>query len=209
MINRQYRNFFMAALGVLLTALILAGCGKPKGPPQGNVPEVAVVVIQPERLMLTTELTGRASAFLVAEVRPQVSGIIQKRIFEEGADVKAGDLLYQIDPAVYEAASAGARAALARAEANLTPVRYRAERYKSLVAINAISRQNYDDALAALKQTEADIEVAKAAAEAARINLAYTRITAPISGRIRQVVRDHRRAGDGQSGRRPGRHSTT
>jgi len=184
MINRQYRNYFMAAWGVLLAALLLAGCGKPKGPPHGNTPEVAVVVIQPERLTLTTELTGRASAFLVAEVRPQVSGIIQKRLFEEGADVKAGDLLYQIDPAVYEAASAGARAALARAEANLTPVRYRAERYKSLVAINAVSRQNYDDALAALKQAEADIEVNKAAAEAARINLAYTGITAPISGRI-------------------------
>lgn len=183
----QYRNYLVTVFGVLLTALMLTGCGKSRsagGPPQGNAPEVAVVVIQPEHLTITTELAGRASAFLVAEVRPQVSGIIQKRLFEEGADINAGDLLYQIDPAVYEAAYAGARATLARTEANLTAARYRSERYKELVAINAVSRQNYDDAFAALKQAEAEIEVSKAAAEAARINLAYTRVIAPISGRI-------------------------
>ena len=184
MINRQYRNYFMAAWGVLLAALLLAGCGKPKGPPQGQVPEVAVIIVQPERVSITAELAGRASAFLVAEVRPQVSGIIQKRLFNEGGDVKAGDLLYQIDPAFYEAAYAGAKATLARAEANLLPVRLKAERYKDLVAIEAVSRQNYDDIAAALKQSEAELEIARAAMETARINLAYTGITAPISGRI-------------------------
>ena len=184
MINQQRRNFFLTASGVLLTGLLLAGCGKPKGPPQGQVPEVAVIIVQPERVSITAELAGRASAFLVAEVRPQVSGIIQKRLFNEGGDVKAGDLLYQIDPAFYEAAYAGAKATLARAEANLLPVRLKAERYKDLVAIEAVSRQNYDDIAAALKQSEAEIEIARAAVETARINLAYTGITAPISGRI-------------------------
>jgi len=183
----QYRNYIMASLGVLLAGLALSGCGKFKsggGKMQMPAPEVAVAVIQPERLTLTTELPGRVSAFLVAEVRPQVGGIIQKRLFEEGGDVNAGDLLYQIDPAVYEAAHAGARAALARAEANLTAVRFRAERYKELSAVKAVSQQNYDDAFAALKQAEAEIEVNKAAVENARINLAYTRVAAPISGRI-------------------------
>ncbi|MFA5058893.1 MAG: efflux RND transporter periplasmic adaptor subunit, partial [Opitutaceae bacterium] len=120
----------------------------------------------------------------VAEVRPQVSGIIQKRLFDEGGDVKAGDLLYQIDPAFYEAAYASAKAALARVEANLPAIRSRAERYKELVNIKAVSQQNYDDATAALKQSEAEFGIAKAAMESARINLAYTGITAPISGRI-------------------------
>jgi len=181
MINRHC--YIIAACGVLFSTLMLTGCGRPKSI-GGSPPEVAVVIIQPERLTLTTELAGRVSAFLVAEVRPQVSGIIQKRLFEEGTDVKAGDLLYQIDPAIYEAAYAGAKATLARVKANLTAVRYREERYKELAAINAVSRQNYDDAFAALKQAEAEIEVNKAAAEAAHINLAYTRIIAPISGRI-------------------------
>ena len=187
MINRKYGNFFMAAFVVLLAGLALTGCGKfrkASGPPQGQVPEVAVIIVQPERVSITAELAGRASAFLVTEVRPQVSGIIQKRLFNEGGDVKAGDLLYQIDPAFYEAAYAGAKATLARAEANLLPVRLKAERYKDLVAIEAVSRQNYDDIAAALKQSEAELEIARAAMETARINLAYTGITAPISGRI-------------------------
>jgi len=140
--------------------------------------------VQEQRVTITTELPGRTSAYLVAEVRPQVSGIIQKRLFTEGDDVKAGDVLYQIDQAPYQASYDTVRAALARAEANLPSVRSRVERYKELVAINAVSRQDYDDAAAALKQAEAEVEVNKAAVETARINLAYTRITAPISGRI-------------------------
>jgi membrane fusion protein (multidrug efflux system) len=134
--------------------------------------------------MLTTELPGRTSAYLIAEVRPQVGGIIQKRLFTEGSDVKEGEVLYQIDPAVYQATYNSAKAALARAEANLIPIRLKAGRYAELVKINAVSQQDYDDANAALKQAEADVEAGKAAVEIARINLAYTKVTAPISGRI-------------------------
>ena len=155
-----------------------------KAPPQAGPPEVAVVEVKPQRVAITTELPGRTSAYLVAEVRPQVGGIIQKRFFTEGSDVKAGDVLYQIDPATYQAAWDSAKAQLARAEANISTTRVRAERYKELVEIKAVSRQEYDDAAAALKQAEADIEAGKAAVETARINLAYTKVTAPIAGRI-------------------------
>ncbi len=184
---KQCMKCLLACLGVLLVGLLSTGCDKLKqegGSPQGLVPEVAVVSVRSEALTLNAELSGRVSAFLVAEVRPQVNGIIQKRLFDEGADVQAGDLLYQIDPAFYAAAYAGAEATLARTEANLPPIRLKAERYQELLAINAISRQNYDDVAAALKQTTAEIELAKAAMETARINLAYTGISAPISGRI-------------------------
>ncbi len=183
----QFRAKFITVVGVLAGALILAGCGQqsPAGPQsQGGPPEVAVVEVQAQRVAITTELAGRMSAYLVAEVRPQVGGIIQNRLFNEGGDVKAGDVLYQIDPATYQAAFASARAALARAEANVTSIRSRAERYKELVAIRAVSQQECDDAVGALKQAEADIEAGKAAVETARINLAYTRVTAPIAGRI-------------------------
>jgi membrane fusion protein (multidrug efflux system) len=142
------------------------------------------MTVQPQRVVLTTELPGRTSPYLIAEVRPQVNGIIQKRVFTEGGDVKAGQVLYQIDPATYQAAFASAKAAEARAEANLIPARLKAERYRDLVKINAVSQQDYDNADAALKQAEADVASAKAAVETARINLAYTRVTAPISGRI-------------------------
>jgi membrane fusion protein (multidrug efflux system) len=174
-------------LAVLFAGLMVVGCGKSResaGPSQGIAPEVSVVVVQPERVPITTELPGRTSAFLVAEVRPQVNGIIKKRLFVEGSDVRAGDVLYEIDPAMYEAAYANAGAGLSRAEANLPPVRLRVERYKELVAVNAVSRQDYDDASAALQQAGADIEANKAALETARINLAYTRVIAPIAGRI-------------------------
>ncbi|OPY17973.1 MAG: Multidrug resistance protein MexA precursor [Syntrophus sp. PtaB.Bin075] len=179
---------FMTILAAVLAGFLLtAGCGQKAengkaGP--GGPPEVAVVTVQPERVVITTALSGRTSPYLIAEVRPQVSGILQKRFFREGADVKAGDVLYQIDPATYSAAYASARAHLARAEANVTSIRYRADRYGELVAIKAVSQQDYDDAAAALKQAEAEIQAGKAAVEAARINLAYTRISAPISGRI-------------------------
>ncbi len=181
---RPYKHGLTIALGVSLAGLMVTGCKKAGAPPQRPAPEVAVLTIKPERLKITAELAGRVSAFLVAEVRPQVNGIIQKRLFDEGGDVKAGDLLYQIDPAFYEAVYASAKASLARVEANLPSIRSRAERYKELVAIKAVSRQNYDDAMAALKQAEAELGMAKAAMETARINLAYTGITAPISGRI-------------------------
>ncbi|MBF0464442.1 MAG: efflux RND transporter periplasmic adaptor subunit [Nitrospirae bacterium] len=167
--------------------IVVAGCAKKSSTvatAPNMPPEVGVVVIQPQRVALTTELVGRTSAYLIAEVRPQVGGIIQKRQFTEGADVKAGEVLYQIDPAAYQAAYGSAKAALIRAEANLIPARLKAGRYQELVKINAVSQQEYDDASAGFKLAEADVEAGKAALEIARINLAYTRVTAPISGRI-------------------------
>jgi membrane fusion protein (multidrug efflux system) len=178
----------LAIAGVLAGMLVMTGC-KQKGstggsPPAKSNPEVGVVVMTSEPVTLTMELSGRISPQMVAEVRPQVGGIIQKRLFTEGGDIKAGEALYQIDPATYQAAYASAKAALAKSEANVFTLRQKAERYKELVAINAVSRQEYDDATAGLKQAEADIEVGKAAVDTARINLAYTKIVAPISGRI-------------------------
>ena len=177
------KSGFIAILGVLVVLLLLTGCGNRKQPQQG-APEVAVVVIQYEKVPIITELPGRTSAFLVAEVRPQVSGIIKKRLFTEGSDVKAGETLYQIDPAPYQAAFDNANASLARAEANLPPARSKAGRYKELVAIKAVSQQEFEDVTAAAAQAEADVKYWKAAVEAARINLGYTRVSAPIAGRI-------------------------
>ncbi len=172
---------------IFAVSLILTGCGKQNtaaGKSPSAPPEVGVVVVQPQRVALSTELSGRTSAYLIAEVRPQVGGIIQKRLFTEGSDVKEGEVLYQIDPATYQAAYNSAKASLARTDANVIPARLKAERYKDLVNINAVSKQDYDDANAAFKQAEADTEAGKAALETARINLAYTSVTAPISGRI-------------------------
>ncbi len=186
--NNYVQSFAWApALAVLASLVFLiGGCKKedaqPAGPPPA--PEVSVMTIAPEAIMLTTELPGRTSAYRVAEIRPQISGIIQKRLFTEGAEVKAGDVLYQIDPAPFEAALKNAEAAHARSEANLPAVRSRAERYKGLLAENAVSQQDYEDAAAALKQAQADIQYWQAALDTARINLEYTRITAPISGHI-------------------------
>lgn len=178
----------IAIVGVLAGMLVMTGCEKKPSAggssPTGNQPEVGVVVISPEPVTLTEELSGRVSPHLLAEVRPQVEGIILKRFFTEGANVKAGQVLYQIDPATYQAAANMARAALARAEANLLPARLKEERFRELVKINAVSQQDYDDVNAAYKQSAADVDIAKAATETAHINLAYTSITAPISGRI-------------------------
>ncbi len=137
----------------------------------------------PQKVLYTTELAGRTSAFQIAEVRPQVSGIIQKRLFTEGTDVKAGDTLYQIDPATYKADLDSAKANLARAEANVAPARLKMQRFKDLVNISAVSKQEYEDAEAAYKQALADVGVNKAAVENARIRLDYTKVTSPISGR--------------------------
>jgi membrane fusion protein, multidrug efflux system len=181
--NRKAGCYLIGAIIMVMFLSFLTACGQSKGFPQGGTPEVAVVVMKQERVVLTTEQPGRVSAYLVAEVRPQVNGIIQKCLFTEGSDVKSGDILYQIDPATYEAAYAGAGAALARSEANVVSIRNRVQRYKELVAINAVSKQEQDDAVASLKQVEAEIEANKASVQTARINLAYTQIKAPISGR--------------------------
>jgi membrane fusion protein (multidrug efflux system) len=173
----------IVAIGIIF-ALLPLGCGKGEkaGPPP--LPEVAIVSVQPQQLVITTELTGRTSANLVAEVRPQVGGIVQKRLFTEGSDVKAGQVLYRIDPATYQAALENARAALGRSEANLPAIRLKAARLKELLSEKAVSRQDYDDTAAALNQAEADSRYWKAMVQTAEINLKYTSVTAPISGRI-------------------------
>ena len=174
------------ALAALASFLVLGGCEsghKQKAAP-APVPEVAVVTVSTQQAVLSTELPGRTAAYCIAEIRPQVNGLIQKRLFTEGSDVKAGDVLYQIDPAPFQAALDNAKAALGKAEANLPAIRLRVDRYLELLADKAISQQDHDDAVAALKQAEADIRYGQATVQTARINLGYTRIVAPISGRI-------------------------
>ncbi|MGL4916539.1 MAG: efflux RND transporter periplasmic adaptor subunit [Aeromonas allosaccharophila] len=185
----MHKHILARSVGLALLATgLLAGCGDKGGAPQGQggMPPAAVnvVTLQSSPLMLTSELTGRSAPLRVAEVRPQVSGIILKRLFTEGSDVKAGDLLYQIDPAVYQAAVASAKANVAKAEANEQSARLKAQRYQELLKVKSISRQDYDDADASWKQAKAEIMASKAALRTAEINLGYTRITAPISGRI-------------------------
>lgn len=170
-------------------ALILAACGRQaadaqKGAGAPPATEVVVVTLAPRPVVLTTELAGRTSAYRIAEVRPQVSGLLQSRDFREGAEVKAGARLYQIDAASYRAEVDRAQAALAKAEANVATAKLKAERYEELVAIDAVSKQARDDAAVALKQAEADVASAKAALATARISLGYTTVTAPIGGRI-------------------------
>jgi len=174
----------VAALLPASLALLAAACGAPPQNPAGGAPpEVGVVTLAPERVVLTTELPGRTAPYLVAEVRPQVNGVLQKRLFTEGAEVRAGQQLYQIDPAPYQAAYEQARAALQVAEAALPAARSRAERLRALVASRAVGEQDAIDAEAALAQAEANVAAAGAAVESARIQLAYTPIPAPISGR--------------------------
>lgn len=165
--------------------LALAGCNKPQTtvPQKGDVP-VGVVVVKTQKVFVTVELPGRTSPYQIAEVRPQVGGIVMQRTFREGSDVKAGETLYLIDPALYKAAYDSAQANLSKAEANLTTIRIKAERYNELVKINAISKQDFDDVSAALKQAIADVAANKALVDTAGINLGYTRITSPITGRI-------------------------
>ena len=175
----------IALCAPLFSILWLVGCnGQTEAQQAAQAPEVAVVVIQPQRVELSTELPGRTSPYRIAEIRPQVSGIVQKRLFQEGADVKAGQLLYQIDSAPFQVAHESARASLAKAQANLPTLKLKAERYRELLAEDAVSRQDYDDAAASVEQSRAEVEYWKAAVEAARINFGYTRVAAPISGRI-------------------------
>jgi membrane fusion protein (multidrug efflux system) len=180
---RRSLVFLTILAGLFLSASCKNQSASP-APAQAPPPEVSVITIQPQRTVLTTDLPGRVAPHLIAEVRPQVGGIIQQRLFTEGTDVKAGQVLYQIDPATYKAAFASAKASLARAEANLIPARLKEERFKDLVKIKAVSQQEYDDAQAAFQQAEAEVESAKAAVDTARINLDYTSVKAPISGRI-------------------------
>ena len=177
---------FIPAGAVALVLLMLAACNaKPQAGPDPNAPaDVGVVVAHTEPVTLTAELSGRTSAFLVSEVRPQVSGVITARLFREGSYVRAGQPLYQIDPASYRASLNSAAAGLAQAQAASTSAKLKADRYRELVAINAVSRQDNDDAQAAAQSAAANVQAQRAAVEQARINLGYTRVFAPISGRI-------------------------
>ena len=174
-------------LPIFAAALVIGGCkggAKQAGPPPGGPVEVEVVTLAPQTISLNTELPGRTAAFRIAEVRPQVSGIILKRQFEEGSEVKAGQVLYQIDPALYRAAHDSAKAAQARAEAMENSTRLKAERYRKLVDGKAVSVQDQVETEAAWKQAQAEVAAAKASVESTRINLAYTEVKSPISGRI-------------------------
>jgi membrane fusion protein (multidrug efflux system) len=179
---------FKHGASAALLALIIAGCGDQAAtkPASGNAPppEVAVITVAPQRLSLTTELPGRLEAARTAQVRARVPGIVLQRVFREGSEVKAGDVLFRIDPSPFQANVNSVEATLAKAQANLAQANLKAKRYAPLVETNAISRQEYDDVLTAQKQAEADIAAAKAALQTARINLGHATVTAPISGRI-------------------------
>ncbi len=184
------RNLPFMPLGLVLAgAFLLAACGDKQAPPAPGAggpgaPAVTVITVQTESVAVASELPGRTSPYQIAELRPQVTGIVKERLFNEGSEVKAGQVLYQIDPATYQAALDSAQANLARAEANLYATRLKAERYAELVKIEAVSKQANDEADAALKQAQADVGAARAALDRARIDLGFTRVTSPIAGRI-------------------------
>ncbi|KAB7898073.1 efflux RND transporter periplasmic adaptor subunit [Rouxiella sp. S1S-2] len=175
----------LAVVLMLTGGLALTGCNDKKTE-QGaaKAPEVGVVTLKSEPLNVTTELPGRTSSYRIAEVRPQVSGIILKRNFVEGSEVQAGTSLYQIDPATYQAAYDSAKGDLAKAQASAQIARVTVNRYKPLLGTNYISKQDYDTATSTAVQADASVIAAKAAVETARISLAYTKVIAPISGRI-------------------------
>jgi membrane fusion protein (multidrug efflux system) len=188
-LHKTHRRY--ACLASTLAVLALAGCSPTRqAAPQPPTPEVTAVTVQRASVPVTVELPGRTSAFLVAQVRARVDGIVQKRSFQEGADVRANQPLYRIDPAPYRAALNSAEATWQKAEANLATTTAQLDRYKVLVAGNAVSKQAYDNAVAAQRQAAADVAAAKAAVATARINLGYTDVVSPITGRsgISQVT---------------------
>ncbi len=178
---------FGAALAGALLAIACSG-GNSDGAASASAPPpapaVTVLRVETEAVPLFTELPGRTTPYLIAELRPQVTGIVKERRFEEGSEVEAGQLLYQIDPALYQAAYASAQASLARAEANLTMAQLKAKRYSGLEKSDAVSKQANDEATAEARQAQADVAAATAALEKARIELDYTQLKAPIAGRI-------------------------
>ena len=203
--TRRSRHAF---LPVVLAAL-LAACGPkteggaPGGAGPGGPPppaEVGVITVQPRAVGLVTELPGRLEASRIAQVRARAAGIVQKRLFTEGSDVKAGQPLFQIDAASYQTVVASAQATLARAQASLTQATAQAERYKPLLEANAISKQDYINAVAAQKTAEADVAAAKASVQSGQINLGYASVVAPISGRIgRALVTEGALVGQGEA----------
>jgi|SRR5882672_1817749 len=181
--NRSNSPFHRTSIFGLVCVSMLTACSSAKPAVQSAPPEVGVVTLHSQSVTITTDLPGRTAAYRVAEVRPQVSGVVLKRLFTEGGDVKAGQPLYQIDPAQFQANLESAQASLARAQATLISARLLTQRYEPLTQAHAVSQQNYDNAVAAQAQADADVASAKAAVDTAQINLAYTRMLSPISGR--------------------------
>jgi RND family efflux transporter, MFP subunit len=180
----KHARFSLLSTLIIMSTALLAGCHDQDEQPAAPVPRVTVHVVKTAPLAVTTELPGRTSAYRVAQVRPQVSGIILRRHFTEGSDVNAGDSLYQIDPATYQASYDSAKAEQGKSEAAAAIAHLTVKRYIPLVGTKYISQQEYDQAVADARQADAAVVAAKAAVESARINLAYTRVTSPISGRI-------------------------
>lgn len=182
-VARRFPVPFSRWLLAAAIAAALAACSSKQPPPQPQA-QVGVQTVRAQRLALDQTLSGRTVAYMSSQVRPQVGGILRKRLFTEGQDVKAGQVLYEIDPASYQAAYDTAKGDLAQAEAAVLSAKPKAQRYQTLVALDAVSKQDGDDAVATLRSNEAAVVAAKASLQTARINLDYTRITAPIGGRI-------------------------
>ncbi|HVU28541.1 MAG TPA: efflux RND transporter periplasmic adaptor subunit [Verrucomicrobiae bacterium] len=193
-LTKQKRNgqwptaILTGGAAVLLALLILTGCGRGQNGGAPPPPEVGIITVQAEPVPITTELPGRIDPVRTSEIRARVAGILLKQVYREGSDVKNGDVLFQIDPAPFQAAYDSAKASLAKAEANLKQAQAQADRYEILVKYNAVSKQDYDNATAAALQGNADVLSAKAALETASLNLGYATVTAPISGRIGKAL---------------------
>lgn len=185
---QRVHSFFFQISAMVVALIFMAGCGQPeqaqaKAPAKHATP-VGVITLKSQSITLTKELPGRVSASQIAEIRPQVNGIIQHRLFTEGAEVKQGEALYQIDPAIFQAQVATYKAAIKKAEANIANARAKLTRYKNLLKTKAASQQDYDEAVAAYKSAEADLLTAKAQLKTAEINLNYTKVKSPINGQI-------------------------
>jgi len=189
----------VAAALVMLS--LLAACGKKDAaPPAPPPPTVAVITVAAGAVAVTDELPGRVEAYRVAQVRARTPGIVLKRVFDEGSDVKAGQVLFRIDPAEFQAGFASAEAAVQKAEANLAQANLREKRYKPLLAAQAVSQQEYDDAVTAQKQAAADLATARASRQTAGLTLGYATVTAPISGRVgRALVTEGALVGQGEA----------
>ena len=183
----QRSRIALFVLTALVGSVALTGCDQAADSQQASAPQavpVGVITLKSQALTLKKELPGRISAFQIAEIRPQVSGIVQSRLFKEGAQVKQGQALYQIDPATFEADLAASEAAVARAEASIASTKSKASRYSELLKIKAVSQQDFDEADAAQKQAQAELLTAKAQLKSAQINLDYSHVSSPISGQI-------------------------
>jgi membrane fusion protein, multidrug efflux system len=183
----QRSRIALLVFSALVGSVVLTGCDQAVEQPKASAPQavpVGVITLKSEALTLKKELPGRVSAYQIAEIRPQVSGIVQSRLFTEGKQVEQDQALYQINPAIFEAELAASKAAVARAEASIASSKSKASRYSELLAIKAVSQQDYDEADAAFKQASAELLTAKAQLQAAQINLDYSHVSSPISGQI-------------------------